>query len=44
MKHALDTHQPGPPPSLDEIVAVYTKLALRELNVPDADARVDKTN
>ena len=28
--------------SLDEIVAIYTKLALRELNVPDADARVNR--
>ncbi|BCW58602.1 TetR/AcrR family transcriptional regulator [Arthrobacter sp. StoSoilB20] len=40
--HIASWFKPGGRMSLDEIVSVYTKLALRELNVPDADARVDR--
>ena len=40
--HIASWFKPGGRMNLDEIVAIYTKLALRELNVPDADARVDK--
>lgn len=40
--HIASWFKPGGRMSLDEIVAVYTKLALRELNVPDADTRVDR--
>ncbi|RAM37340.1 TetR/AcrR family transcriptional regulator [Arthrobacter globiformis] len=40
--HIASWFKPGGRMSLDEIVAIYTKLALRELNVPDADARVDE--
>jgi AcrR family transcriptional regulator len=40
--HIASWFRPGGRMNLDEIVAIYTKLALRELNVPDADARVDK--
>lgn len=42
--HIAGWFKPGGRMSLDEIVAIYTKLALRELNVPDADARVDKAS
>ncbi|WP_018762557.1 TetR/AcrR family transcriptional regulator [Arthrobacter sp. 135MFCol5.1] len=40
--HIASWFKPGGRMKLDEIVAIYTKLALRELNVPDADARVDQ--
>ncbi|MFP3462797.1 TetR/AcrR family transcriptional regulator [Arthrobacter globiformis] len=40
--HIASWFKPGGRMTLDEIVAVYTKLALRELNVADADARVDQ--
>jgi AcrR family transcriptional regulator len=40
--HIASWFKPGGRLSLDEIVAIYTKLALRELNVPDADARVEQ--
>jgi AcrR family transcriptional regulator len=40
--HIAGWFKPGGRMSLDEIVAIYTKLALRELNVTDADARVDQ--
>ncbi|MFJ4264401.1 TetR/AcrR family transcriptional regulator [Paenarthrobacter nicotinovorans] len=40
--HIASWFKPGGRMSLDDIVAVYTKLALRELNVADADARVDR--
>lgn len=40
--HIASWFKPGGRMSLDEIVAVYTRLALRELNVADADARVGK--
>jgi TetR/AcrR family transcriptional regulator, cholesterol catabolism regulator len=40
--HIASWFKPGGRMKLDEIVAIYTKLALRELNVPDADARVDR--
>jgi TetR/AcrR family transcriptional regulator, cholesterol catabolism regulator len=40
--HIASWFKPGGRLNLDEIVAIYTKLALRELNVPDADARVDQ--
>ena len=40
--HIASWFKPGGRMNLDEIVAIYTKLALRELNVPNADARVDK--
>lgn len=40
--HIAGWFKPGGRMSLDEIVAIYTKLALRELNVADADARVDQ--
>ncbi|MDR6438727.1 AcrR family transcriptional regulator [Paenarthrobacter nicotinovorans] len=39
--HIASWFKPGGRMNLDEIVAIYTKLALRELSVPDADARVD---
>jgi AcrR family transcriptional regulator len=38
--HIASWFKPGGRMNLDEIVAIYTKLALRELNVADADARV----
>jgi len=38
--HIASWFKPGGRMSLDEIVAFYTKLALRELSVPDADRRV----
>ncbi|WP_018762538.1 TetR/AcrR family transcriptional regulator [Arthrobacter sp. 135MFCol5.1] len=38
--HIAGWFKPGGRMNLDEIVAVYTKLVLRELNIPDADARV----
>jgi AcrR family transcriptional regulator len=40
--HIASWFRPGGRMNLDEIVAIYTKLALRELNVADADARVDQ--
>lgn len=40
--HIASWFKPGGRMNLDEIVAIYTKLALRELNVPDADTRVDR--
>jgi len=40
--HIASWFKPGGRMNLDEIVAIYTKLALRELNVADADARVDQ--
>jgi AcrR family transcriptional regulator len=40
--HIASWFKPGGRMDLDEIVAIYTKLALRELNVADADARVDQ--
>jgi TetR/AcrR family transcriptional regulator, cholesterol catabolism regulator len=40
--HIASWFKPGGRMKLDEIVAIYTKLALRELNVPNADARVDQ--
>jgi AcrR family transcriptional regulator len=40
--HIASWFKPGRRMNLDEIVAIYTKLALRELNVPDADTRVDR--
>jgi AcrR family transcriptional regulator len=40
--HIASWFKPGGRMSLDEIVAIYTKLALRELNVPDADARLNR--
>src|SRR6476620_2892489 len=40
--HIASWFKPGGRMNLDEIVAIYTKLALRELNVPNADARVDQ--
>ena len=40
--HIASWFKPGGRMSLDEIVSVYTKLALRELNVADADSRVDR--
>ncbi|MEV7574411.1 TetR/AcrR family transcriptional regulator [Pseudarthrobacter sp. NPDC089323] len=42
--HVASWFKPGGRMSLDEIVSVYTKLALRELNVADADVRVDRRN
>ncbi|SCZ56503.1 transcriptional regulator, TetR family [Arthrobacter sp. UNCCL28] len=41
--HIAGWFKPGGRMSLDEIVAIYTKLALRELRVENADARVDLT-
>jgi len=38
--HIASWFKPGGRMNLDEIVAIYTKLALRELKVADADARV----
>ncbi|RAM37320.1 TetR/AcrR family transcriptional regulator [Arthrobacter globiformis] len=40
--HIASWFKPGGRMDLDEIVAVYTKLALRELNVIDADTRVGR--
>jgi TetR/AcrR family transcriptional regulator, cholesterol catabolism regulator len=40
--HIASWYRPGGRLTLDEIVAIYTKLALRELKVPDADERVDR--
>ncbi|MEW1811925.1 TetR/AcrR family transcriptional regulator [Pseudarthrobacter phenanthrenivorans] len=40
--HIASWFKPGGRMKLNEIVAIYTKLALRELNVPDADERVDQ--
>ena len=40
--HIASWFKPGGRMNLGEIVAIYTKLALRELNVADADARVDQ--
>ena len=40
--HIASWFKPGGRMDLDEIVAIYTKLALRELNVADADARVGR--
>lgn len=40
--HIASWYQPGRRKSLEEIVRDYTKLALRELGVPDADERVDR--
>ncbi|KQR74418.1 TetR family transcriptional regulator [Arthrobacter sp. Leaf337] len=40
--HIASWFKPGGRMNLDEIVAIYTKLALRELKVADADARVDQ--
>ena len=40
--HIASWFKPGGRMNLDEIVAIYTKLALRELNVPDADTRVNQ--
>ena len=40
--HLAGWFKPGGRMDLDEIVAIYTKLALRELNVPEADARVKR--
>ncbi|KRE65648.1 TetR family transcriptional regulator [Arthrobacter sp. Soil736] len=40
--HIASWFKPGGRMNLDEIVAIYTKVALRELNVADADARVDQ--
>jgi AcrR family transcriptional regulator len=40
--HIASWFKPGGRMNLDEIVAIYTKLALRELNVPDADTRVNE--
>ena len=39
--HIAGWFKPGGRMNLDEIVAIYTKLALRELNVSDADTRVN---
>ena len=39
--HIASWYKPGGRMTLDEIVAIYTKLALRELKVADADERVD---
>ena len=39
--HIAGWYKPGGRLSLAEIVATYTKFALRELNVVDADQRVD---
>lgn len=39
--HIAGWYKPGGRLSLEEIVRVYTQLALRELNVVDADQRVD---
>ncbi|MFJ5956454.1 TetR/AcrR family transcriptional regulator [Paenarthrobacter sp. NPDC092416] len=38
--HVASWFKPGGRMTLDEIVSIYTKFALRELNVPNADARV----
>ncbi|MEW1811907.1 TetR/AcrR family transcriptional regulator [Pseudarthrobacter phenanthrenivorans] len=40
--HIAGWLKPGGRMNLAEIVAVYTKLVLRELNIPDADARVSR--
>ncbi|MFJ5956473.1 TetR/AcrR family transcriptional regulator [Paenarthrobacter sp. NPDC092416] len=40
--HIASWFKPGGRLNLDEIVAIYTKLALRELNVPNADDRVNR--
>jgi AcrR family transcriptional regulator len=40
--HIASWYKPGGRMTLDEIVAIYTKLALRELKVADADERVDR--
>ncbi|MDQ4490098.1 TetR/AcrR family transcriptional regulator [Sinomonas sp. ASV486] len=40
--HIASWYQPGRGKSLDEILRDYTKLALRELGVSDADERVDR--
>ena len=40
--HIAGWFQSGGRMSLDEIVALYTKFALRELKVADADERVDR--
>lgn len=40
--HIAGWYKPGRRLSLDEIVATYTKFALRELKVADADERVDR--
>lgn len=40
--HIASWYQPGGRLDLDEIVEIYTKLALRELKVADADERVDR--
>jgi TetR/AcrR family transcriptional regulator, cholesterol catabolism regulator len=39
--HLAGWYQPGGRLSLDEIVETYTKFVLRELNVADADERVE---
>lgn len=40
--HVASWYAEGGRMSLDEIVAMYTKMALRELKVVDADERVDR--
>jgi AcrR family transcriptional regulator len=40
--HIASWFKPGGRMNLDEIVAIYTKIALRELNVPDSDARLNR--
>lgn len=40
--HTASWYQPDGRLSLDEIAETYTKLTLRELNVADADERVDR--
>ena len=40
--HIASWFKPEGPLTLDEIVAMYTKFALREIKVADADERVDR--